>query len=364
MEGLDSDLVYKRHLGQARYQFDQGRSTAIASLSLGYISGDAPLFERFSLGNSTTLRGWDKYDISPLGGERMFHSSVEYRYSHVAVFFDTGSVWDRNTESKVRYSTGFGIHSDNSFLTVGFPLNSDVCGRHLHGRSAVLSAAMSRSAGWQSLLPLVVIAVVAVPLAPRTASRSEPSRNALHVQARGFSFIEGPVLTRLKEGRSVRIDFELTVLTKPEGPSVKQAAQGFTLSFDLWEERFAVSRIGSPPRSISHLRPRDAENWCLENSTMPVSSLGLGATRRSGSGSRIAFRTSAPETNEAPGERYDAARPDRPVEPPPTGGGRFGKIGGCRAVSAAVITRQTLPDAGCWERCLQLDTQCAAFAPN
>jgi hypothetical protein len=125
VEGLDSDLVYKRHLGQARYQFDQGRSTAIASLSLGYITGDAPLFERFSLGNSTTLRGWDKYDISPLGGERMFHSSVEYRYSHVAVFFDTGSVWDRNTENKVRYSTGFGIHSDNSFLTVGFPLNSD-----------------------------------------------------------------------------------------------------------------------------------------------------------------------------------------------------------------------------------------------
>jgi len=128
VEGLDSDLVYKRHLGQARYQFDQGRSTAIASLSLGYITGDAPLFERFSLGNSTTLRGWDKYDISPLGGERMFHSSVEYRYSHVAVFFDTGSVWDRNTDSKVRYSTGFGIHSDNSFLTVGFPLNSDNAG--------------------------------------------------------------------------------------------------------------------------------------------------------------------------------------------------------------------------------------------
>jgi len=128
VEGLDSDLVYKRHLGQARYQFDQGRSTAITSLSLGYITGDAPLFERFSLGNSTTLRGWDKYDISPLGGERMFHSSVEYRYSHVAVFFDTGSVWDRNTDSKVRYSTGFGIHSDNSFLTVGFPLNSDNAG--------------------------------------------------------------------------------------------------------------------------------------------------------------------------------------------------------------------------------------------
>jgi Omp85 superfamily domain len=126
VEGLDSDLFYKRHIGQARYQFDQGRSTAVASLSLGYISGDAPLFERFSLGNSSTLRGWDKYDIAPLGGERMFHSSVEYRFWHVAVFFDTGSVWDRNTESRVRYSTGFGIHNENFFLTLGFPLDSDV----------------------------------------------------------------------------------------------------------------------------------------------------------------------------------------------------------------------------------------------
>ena len=128
VEGLDSDLEYTRHLGEARYQFDQGRSTAIASLSLGHISGTAPLFERFSLGNSLTLRGWDKFDIAPLGGDRMFHSSVEYRYWHVAVFFDTGSVWDRDTDYKVRYSSGFGIHTDNSFLTVGFPLNSDDAG--------------------------------------------------------------------------------------------------------------------------------------------------------------------------------------------------------------------------------------------
>jgi outer membrane protein assembly factor BamA len=125
VDGLGSDLFYKRHIGQARYQFDQRNSTVIASLALGYISGDAPLFERFSLGNSSTLRGWDKYDISPLGGERMFHSSVEYRFYHVSAFLDTGSVWDRNTNSNVRFSTGFGIHSDNFFLTLGFPLDSD-----------------------------------------------------------------------------------------------------------------------------------------------------------------------------------------------------------------------------------------------
>jgi outer membrane translocation and assembly module TamA len=134
LDGLGSDLVYKRHLGEARYRFDQRHSTVLASLSLGYISGTAPLFERFSLGNSSTLRGWDKYDIAPLGGERMFHASVEYRLWHVGMFFDTGSVWDRNADVNVRYSTGFGVHSDNSFITLGFPLNSD------NGPSAIFMA--------------------------------------------------------------------------------------------------------------------------------------------------------------------------------------------------------------------------------
>jgi hypothetical protein len=125
VDGLDSDLFYKRHLGQAGYRYEQGHSEAIGSISLGYISGQPPLFERFSLGNSTTLRGFDKYDIAPIGGERMFHSSIEYRYYHVGVFFDTGSVWDRDADAKIRYSTGFGIQGPNFFLTLGFPLNGD-----------------------------------------------------------------------------------------------------------------------------------------------------------------------------------------------------------------------------------------------
>ena len=32
----------------------------------GVLTGTAPLFERFSLGNTTTLRGWNKYDLAPL----------------------------------------------------------------------------------------------------------------------------------------------------------------------------------------------------------------------------------------------------------------------------------------------------------
>jgi hypothetical protein len=125
------------------------------------------------------------------------------------------------------------------------------------------------------LLTLVFLASTALPLSAQTLSVNVVG-NALRVQARGFGFIEGALLARLKEGRSVRVDVEISVLARPEGPVVKQAMQAFTLSFDLWEERFAVSSAGSPAKSISHLRARDAEIWCLENVTLPVSSLGLG----------------------------------------------------------------------------------------
>jgi outer membrane protein assembly factor BamA len=115
----------RRHLVQARYQFDYEKSTILAGFSYGYTSGQAPLFERFTLGDTSTLRGWNKYDIAPAGGDRMFHQSLEYRFWHVGLFFDVGSVWDRSSDAKTRYSTGFGVHSDNGFLTLAFPLNTD-----------------------------------------------------------------------------------------------------------------------------------------------------------------------------------------------------------------------------------------------
>jgi hypothetical protein len=124
-DGLGSDLVYTRHLVHARYRFEQGHSAILVGFSAGSTSGEAPLFERFSLGDTSTLRGWNKYDVSPAGGGRMFHQSLEYRYRWAAAFLDVGSVWDRAADRLVRWSTGFGLHGDNVFLTAGFPVNAD-----------------------------------------------------------------------------------------------------------------------------------------------------------------------------------------------------------------------------------------------
>ena len=127
-ESLGSDLVYKRHSGDAHFRVEEGRNTLLAALSLGYITGQAPLFERFSLGDTATLRGWNKYDIAPAGGSRMWHQSLDYRYRAAAVFFDAGSVWDPAAGHRARLSAGFGIHTFNFFLLGGFPLNADNAG--------------------------------------------------------------------------------------------------------------------------------------------------------------------------------------------------------------------------------------------
>ena len=124
-EALESDLSYRRHLGTLRYRYSQPHNTVIADVAFGGITGSAPLFERFTLGDSQRLRGWNKFDIAPAGGDRMVYGSLEYRYRKIGAFLDSGAVWDHNGEMRFRLSSGFGVQSDNVFVTLAFPLNAD-----------------------------------------------------------------------------------------------------------------------------------------------------------------------------------------------------------------------------------------------
>jgi outer membrane translocation and assembly module TamA len=120
---LDSDLVYTRHLVSADYTLSVGRHLFGVHARGGHIDGDAPFFERFSLGSAVQLRGWDKFDVAPLGGARLIYGSLEYRYRPVRIFYDVGSVWDRDQSPLTRHALGFGLVSkEGFFLSVGFPV--------------------------------------------------------------------------------------------------------------------------------------------------------------------------------------------------------------------------------------------------
>jgi hypothetical protein len=124
-----------------------------------------------------------------------------------------------------------------------------------------------------ALLALVYAASPSLAAAQSLTVRA--AGDMLQVRGTGLRLIEGAVADHLKDGRSVRVDFEMTILDKAaQGAAVTQNRQSFTLSFDLWEQRYAVTRAGSPLRSISHLLARDAEAWCLENMAIPITAIG------------------------------------------------------------------------------------------
>lgn len=122
---LDSDFLFTRHYGSVQYSWRGAHEEVIASAQAGTLTGRAPLSERFVLGNSRTLRGWNKYDVDPLGGDRMAHGSLDYRYRAFRVIYDTGSAWRRDGPVRVRHSiaAGFSHKGPSGFSAlIAFPL--------------------------------------------------------------------------------------------------------------------------------------------------------------------------------------------------------------------------------------------------
>lgn len=119
---LGTDFVYARHRWEFRYMLTHGKSVVIDDLTSGMITGRAPLFERFVLGNSSTLRGWNKYELDPIGGNRMVHNTVEYRYGVFQIFYDSGAIWDDGEAAVLRHSAGVGLRQGNFSLAVAFPI--------------------------------------------------------------------------------------------------------------------------------------------------------------------------------------------------------------------------------------------------
>jgi hypothetical protein len=91
----------------------------------------------------------------------------------------------------------------------------------------------------------------------------------LRVSLPHIDFLKEKSLDRLKNGASVVFDGQVTLSTSPNSlVPVARAVARFALSYDIWEERFSVTKIGQSPESRhswSHLSAQAAENLCLDN---------------------------------------------------------------------------------------------------
>jgi hypothetical protein len=121
-----------------------------------------------------------------------------------------------------------------------------------------------------------VLALLAWPVARVSAQAVtvDSVGDALKIRAPAFSFLKGDPLARLKDGRSVRVELVAMVLAAPGKAPAATTRRIFALSYDLWEERFAVTAVNARSRSVSHLMLAAAEAWCVEQLLIPVSALG------------------------------------------------------------------------------------------
>jgi outer membrane protein assembly factor BamA len=119
---LASDYVYMRHRWDFTYLLARGRHHLTERILAGRLDGRAPLYEGYILGNSSLLRGWNKYDLDPLGADRLVYNSIEYRYGLVEAFYDCGAAWNRGEPAEVKHSLGLGLRKGVFSVAMAVPL--------------------------------------------------------------------------------------------------------------------------------------------------------------------------------------------------------------------------------------------------
>ena len=121
---LESDFLYTRQFVSADYTLSTRHQDFMFRFQGGHIDGEPPLFDRFTIGNTATLRGWDKFDVAPLGGTRLLYGSLDTRYRPFQLFYDFGKVWDPGQQAvEWKHSVGIGLAWKNGFfMSLGVPL--------------------------------------------------------------------------------------------------------------------------------------------------------------------------------------------------------------------------------------------------
>jgi hypothetical protein len=119
------------------------------------------------------------------------------------------------------------------------------------------------------LLTGTALCALALSLVDPTSLQVQLDGDYLRIAAPRLNFLSGKPLERLKDGASVAFIAQLTITTSPTSLApVARSVARFAFSYDIWEERFSVAKIGPKPdsrRTVSHLSAQTAEDWCFEN---------------------------------------------------------------------------------------------------
>jgi outer membrane protein assembly complex protein YaeT len=146
---LGGDFDYREVSAEGRYYQSLGTRAVVAVRGrAGSINSSGseeelvPFFKRYFLGGATNLRGWGRYEVSPLsgsglpiGGHSFLNFSTELRFPLIGkfgavLFLDGGNVWTNPWDlnlNDLRYDAGPGLRYNTPIgpvrLDVGWQLN-------------------------------------------------------------------------------------------------------------------------------------------------------------------------------------------------------------------------------------------------
>ena len=118
---MGGDFDFTKFTADYRYYYRAGGESVWAlNLGAGYADGDMPLSQRFSMGGSDTLRG---YEDDQFRGNSMLKATLEYRFPIVkkvqgVLFTDNGYAWDN------RFQDDFDFGLIKNSFGVGLRINS------------------------------------------------------------------------------------------------------------------------------------------------------------------------------------------------------------------------------------------------
>lgn len=86
----------------------------------------------------------------------------------------------------------------------------------------------------------------------------------IRVSAPSLHFLVGKPLEQMHNGTAVAFDFQLMVMDDTRAV-LRRSFERFVVSYDLWEEKFSVTRMRGVRSSASHLSAAAAEAWCVDS---------------------------------------------------------------------------------------------------
>ncbi len=100
--------------------------------------------------------------------------------------------------------------------------------------------------------------------------------NRLEFSAPRLHFLVGKPLELLHNAAPVSFDVQATLWSGNHNHVFRRAAERFVVSYDLWEEKFSVTKLQAPRKTASHLAALAAEAWCKEQMSMDLTGLDPG----------------------------------------------------------------------------------------